>query len=547
MGSKIERRAAAVRLPSWAHVSLGLYLVLTLLYPLVGRAVHGLTLYLLPVIIAARGGIGPGFAMIAAALVTQAAIDLQLLGSAVSAIHYSDSFLFVLLGTVLVSRSEATQRHLNRYRRESEAARELLRFARHTGNPTDLPLLLRSVADVGSNLLRAEYGAVFIWDPQAKQFRAAQQSSLAEQRGVRFTGITLPAAGSPVIAQLVRERAPLSVDDARRTPEWAQVVRDLPVSRALLIPASSWGRTMGCLLFGRGPAGTPFGARERRLGVAMAENVALALEYAEAFQALERQADQIRRLNLDLENRNARLVQLEQLRKDLGQMIVHDMRSPLTAVIAAMRWVDREAGATLAAGPAEANRVGLRSAEELLQMVNELLDIARMEEHRPELHPVSVTLDSLIEEAVRTIGYLAAERRIRFVREIPPGLPELMVDRSMVARVMVNLISNAVKFTPAGGTITVGARTDLPGCVAVTIADTGEGIPPEYHDQIFEKFGQVASRQGGRSMSTGLGLTFCKLAVEAHGGRIGVDSRPGEGARFTFTLPAQSRSETSAA
>src|SRR5437870_514703 len=101
MGSKAGRRPSSLRLPPWAGLSLILYLALTLLEPLLGHAVHGLTLYLLPVVVAARGGIGPGFAMIAASLVAHAAIDLQVLGSAVSLVQYSDGFLFVLLGTVL--------------------------------------------------------------------------------------------------------------------------------------------------------------------------------------------------------------------------------------------------------------------------------------------------------------------------------------------------------------------------------------------------------------------------------------------------------------
>ena len=325
----------------------------------------------------------------------------------------------------------------------------------------------------------------------------------------------------------------------RRGAEWAQVARGLPVCRAVLVPAISWGRVLGCLLFGREAVGPPFRDQDLHLATAMAENVALALEYAETFRSIERQADQIRRLNQDLEDRNARLIQLEQLRKDLGQMIVHDMRGPLTAIIGAMQWVEREAGAALTSGLVETIRVGRRSAQELLGMVNELLEVARMEGQHPALDRTTARLDSLVEEAVHSTSYLVQERRLQISIELPLRLPNVSIDRSMIVRVLVNLIGNAVKFTPPGGRITVAAAGELPGLVAVTVADTGEGIPLEFHDRIFEKFGQVASRRGGRSMSTGLGLTFCKLAVEAHGGQIGVQSMPGEGARFTFTLPTE--------
>src|SRR5437660_1750299 len=117
-------------------------------------------------------------------------------------------------------------------------------------------------------------------------------------------GLAMTAAGSPVVAQLLRNREALTVADVGAAPEWARLVRGLPARRALLAPASSWGKVLACLLFGRGAAAPPFGDRDRRLAEAMAQHVAAALEHAEAFHAIERQADQIRCLNRDLENQN---------------------------------------------------------------------------------------------------------------------------------------------------------------------------------------------------------------------------------------------------
>jgi signal transduction histidine kinase len=106
---------------------------------------------------------------------------------------------------------------------------------------------------------------------------------------------------------------------------------------------------------------------------------------------------------------------------------------------------------------------------------------------------------------------------------------------------VVNLLANAIKFTPAGGTVTISVRRNIPDpSLLFCVIDTGEGIPSEAFERIFEKFGQAESRQAGRTMSTGLGLTFCKMVVEAHGGRIWVESELGKGSRFSFIIPLSS-------
>jgi len=131
----------------------------------------------------------------------------------------------------------------------------------------------------------------------------------------------------------------------------------------------------------------------------------------------------------------------------------------------------------------------------------------------------------------------------RIGRSLSPDLPPVQVDRDLFTRVLINLLGNALKFTPADGSITVGARLEAPSdpdrnpVVVFFVKDTGEGIPKEDLGKIFDKFAQAESRKAGRKNSTGLGLTFCKLAVEAHGGRIWAESEPGKGSTFYFTIP----------
>src|SRR5205807_3942010 len=146
----------------------------------------------------------------------------------------------------------------------------------------------------------------------------------------------------------------------------------------------------------------------------------------------------------------------------------------------------------------------------------------------------------LMDSARSQVAFLAQSRELVLVCDVAPELPDLEGDVDILRRTLVNLLGNSIKFTPAGGTLTLSvALADDGHAMLFSVADTGEGIPDEALDRIFDKFGQVESRKGGRKMSTGLGLTFCKLAVGAHGGRIWVESDLGQGSSFFFTVPVQ--------
>lgn len=237
-----------------------------------------------------------------------------------------------------------------------------------------------------------------------------------------------------------------------------------------------------------------------------------------------------------LQNSYQRLQQLEQGRDDLTHMIVHDLRTPLNAMMMGIQELECEG--ELNAGQQEMMEITRRGGQTLIGIINDLLDVSQMESGALRLERRNLTVKELIDHAIQQVTALATAKRVTLAVHLEPDLPALVGDEVKLLRTLVNLLSNAIKFTPPGGKVTAAVRIDhdSPSLVC-SISDTGEGIPSEEFGHIFEKFGQVESRHGGRSMSTGLGLTFCKLAVEAHGGHIGVDSIPGEGSTFRFTLP----------
>jgi two-component system sensor histidine kinase/response regulator len=244
-----------------------------------------------------------------------------------------------------------------------------------------------------------------------------------------------------------------------------------------------------------------------------------------------------KRLYDQLADNYQRLRELEVLRDDLTHMIVHDLRTPLTSVIAGMQTV--EMSGELNERRQQCLRLALTGGQTLLGMINDLLDISKMEDGSLRLEYQDLTATALVERALEEIESLAQARSLTLVRDFPPRSPTFSGDEEKLRRTLVNLLGNAVRFTPRGGTITasVGADPDEQAAVFM-VRDTGEGIPREAFERIFEKFGQVETGRARQRLSTGLGLTFCKMVVEAHGGRVWVESELGRGSTFSFTIPA---------
>lgn len=256
----------------------------------------------------------------------------------------------------------------------------------------------------------------------------------------------------------------------------------------------------------------------------------------------KRTRDREIRYSEELQQNIRRLQELEKLRDDLTHMIIHDLRTPLTSMITGVTTLN--VVGDLSESQKEIRDIALVGGETLLGMINDLLDVDKLESGTMQLDSDVVAIDELVHSALGQVSSLLKNKELMIKEQVAAELPTLRGDESKLCRCLVNLLGNAIKFTPPLGTVTVGARhCKEEHSIEIWIGDTGEGIPPDSIDRIFEKFGQVESRQGGRTMSTGLGLTFCKLAVEAHGGQIHVESVLGEGSKFSFTIPLSSVSE----
>jgi signal transduction histidine kinase len=235
-----------------------------------------------------------------------------------------------------------------------------------------------------------------------------------------------------------------------------------------------------------------------------------------------------------LDENYRRLQQLETLRDDLTHMIIHDLRTPLTSVMAAMQTMD--VVGEVNAAQREVMTIAVNGADSLLATINSLLDVEQLEAGAMKLDLTLLSLPEVIESVLAQVRALAEAKNVKLVQQLAADLSWLQADEGKLSRTLVNLLGNAIKFTPPGGSVTLEVGPSDQS-VRFCVRDTGGGIPAEQLERIFEKFAQVESREGGRQIGSGLGLTFCKLAVEAHGGLIGVESTPGLGSAFSFSIP----------
>ncbi len=241
--------------------------------------------------------------------------------------------------------------------------------------------------------------------------------------------------------------------------------------------------------------------------------------------------------NDELEQSYRRLKEMEQLKDDLMKMIVHDLKSPLTAVLGSLELATE---GDLGELPEAAHRLladAQQRGTDMLQLMDDLLELAQLEDSHVQLQLAPLRTDELLRTVTEEWTVRTEQEGATLALDATPAIP-LVADEHLLRRVFANLIGNAVKHGGAGVRITLSARPARGGeTMHFTVSDNGRPIPPAYHELIFSKYGSVPRRHSPEIRPSGLGLTFCKLAIEAHGGRISVRNEPTGGNTFEFCVP----------
>jgi signal transduction histidine kinase len=290
------------------------------------------------------------------------------------------------------------------------------------------------------------------------------------------------------------------------------LLRELDPKSMMAVPLRGRDRLLGGLLFISSTETRRYGPGDLDLAKELALRAALAIDNARLYETARRAT---------------------QLRDDLLGIVAHDLRNPLSAILMQAARLHRRG-----AGPERRDRKPVdaieRAAGRANRLIQDLLDVTRMEAGRLAVEPTRLAARQVASNCLEAQETLASSASVALRLDVPENLPEIWADRDRLLQVFENLIGNAVKFTPPGGLVTVAAAPQ-DGDVQFSVADTGEGIAPDDLPHVFDRFWQArkAERRGA-----GLGLPIVKGIVEAHGGRIWVESTPGRGSTFFFTIPA---------
>ena len=372
-------------------------------------------------------------------------------------------------------------------------------------------------------------GAIFEYDEAAEEFHLRASENFPKE----FIEVARPMPlrkGEGAVGRLALTLEPVQIPDIAAPDAYESRLRDILLRldhRALLaVPLLREDHILGGLVVNRRAPGE-FSADVVDLLTTFATQSALAIQNARLFQEIERKS---RELEVASQHKSEFLASMS-----------HELRTPLNAIIGFSDVLLQGMFGETNEKQTEYLRDILASGQHLLSLINDILDLSKIEAGRMELDLAAFDLPSAIDDALLLMRERASRRGITLERHVDERLDEIRADQRKVKQVLLNLLSNAVKFTPEGGRIDVRA-VPVDGTVEISVTDTGIGIAPEDHDAVFEEFRQVGKAEK-KAEGTGLGLALCRKFVELHGGRIWVKSQIGQGSTFTFTVPVP-RSES---
>jgi signal transduction histidine kinase len=408
---------------------------------------------------------------------------------------------------------------------QQTATSEILRVI--SSSPTDVQPVFDAIAENALRLCGAAYSVVGRYDGQLLHL-AAHAHVGAE--GVEAMRRLFPMRPSRTITstRAILDRSVVHLADALEDPEYDRPTALAMQNRATLaVPMLRDGEPIGTIFVGR-PEPQPFTGKQIELLLTFADQAVIAIENVRLFKELEAS-------NREIAEKSRQIEVASQHKSEFLANMSHELRTPLNAIIGFSEVLSERMFGDLNEKQEEYLRDISGSGQHLLSLINDILDLSKIEAGRMELELTDFDLPTAIDNALMLVRERAGRRSITLNTAVGERLGQVRADERKVRQVVLNLLSNAIKFTPDGGQIEVRAEP-RDGSVEISVRDTGVGIAPEDLEAVFEEFRQVGTADK-KVEGTGLGLTLCRKFVELHGGRIWVKSEVGVGSTFTFSLP----------
>ena len=391
----------------------------------------------------------------------------------------------------------------------------------------DLETVLTRIVSHAVQLSGTDGGAIYEYDEQSEEFLLRATDHMEEEL-ITALRANPPRLGDGVVGRAAASREPVQVpnilEERTYAPRMRQMLERFGFRASLAVPLLREDRIVGGLVVRRKSTGE-FRPEVIELLKTFATQSVLAIQNARLFREIEDKSRQI-----EAANRH---------KSEFLANMSHELRTPLNAIIGFSEVLGERLFGELNEKQAEYTDDILTSGRHLLSLINEILDLSKVEAGRMELELAAFDLPLAIDNARTFVRERATKHGINLDVTVDERLGEFVGDERKIKQILLNLLSNAVKFTPEGGRIGINAR-QADGSVEISVSDTGIGIAPEDQPKIFEEFRQVGGDYAHKTEGTGLGLTLAKKFVELHGGKIWVESEVGKGSTFSFTLPERS-------
>jgi PAS domain S-box-containing protein len=332
-----------------------------------------------------------------------------------------------------------------------------------------------------------------------------------------------------VCGRVARTGRTALIPDTSREPAFLEVDFMPPMLSQLCVPVKMDGEVIAVLnVESRWP--NAFDEADVAALETLSGQVAVALRNSKLMEEVRQKAT-------ELEGVNAELRRLDEMKADFVSMLVHDLRTPMTGILGSSEIIEELLEGEVDERIMNLVRIIPKESKRLIDLINNILDFYRLEDTGITVSPAPLAVETLVREAYEGAKVIADRQGVEFTLALEPGLPMIIGDEAKLLQVLSNLVGNALKFTPDGGKVNISADAG-DGMVAISIADTGVGIPKDEIPHLFEKFKTFRTASDRRVRGSGLGLYIARAIVEAHGGTISVDSKQGEGSTFKFTVPA---------